>query len=884
MTMGEHARPPRLACRLLAILLPEGWAADSLVADLEEEYRSRLRRGPVRARLWYWRAVLQIGAAYAWERRRRAPGSALLQDLRFAVRSFRRVPGFTSVAAFTLALGIASATSVFSVADAVLLRPLPFPDPDRLVHVWVTEPDRGERREVVAGATYLDWKRDAHSFEGLAGYRRIDFNLTGDELPERVGGVSVTSDFFAVLGVHAALGHLPGRGDTGSDRTVVLTDAFWRSRLGADRAALGSTLVLNGEPHTVVGVLPPGVAFPEASLLYVPSPYRVPLEPLGSEDRSDDRGAGYLSVLGRLAEGVGIEAAQAEMNAIAEEMARAFPETKAGEGVSVVGLQDDLVGSLRATFVVLLGAVGLLLLIACANVANLVTIRASRRRKELAVRVSLGAGLGRIRRQLLTESAVLALCGGVPGFLLAIWGTRLLVAMAPAGIPRLSEVSVDPRVFLFTLIVTLLTGLVFGLAPMVGLEEGTAAAALRGLGGRGRARPERLRDAVVVTEVALSLLLVLGAGLMVRTLRALDGVDPGFEASGVLVAHVSLPESRYPDTDAAAAFYDQCLERIRIIPGVQSAATILTLPMHWAIRGTFAFSIQGRTLEAGEEPLAAYQVASVDYFRTLRVPLLRGRVLDATDRADAPGVVVINEALANRYWPGTDPLGARITFSGSPNDPDAEWATVVGVVGNTVKDGLDRPVEPEAFLPLDQAAMPRSSFVIRTAEDPYALAPAVRQAVHDVDPALPLYDLLSMDDVLAGSLGQRRFRMLLLGAFAGAALLLAAVGLYGVISYAVGQRRREIGIRMALGASRDTVVGRVTRDGLSRVGVGIVLGVLGGLALKPVIAGQVFGVSGADPVTYAASILLLVAAALIAVLAPAVRASRVDPAEAVRDG
>jgi predicted permease len=499
------------------------------------------------------------------------------------------------------------------------------------------------------------------------------------------------------------------------------------------------------------------------------------------------------------------------------------------------------------------------------------------------VRVSLGAGLGRIRRQLLTESTVLALCGGVPGFLLAIWGTRALVALAPDGIPRLSEISVDPRVFCFSMLVTLATGLVFGLAPLVGLEEGTAASALRGAGRRGRARPELLRDAVVVTEVALSLVLVVGAGLMVRTLRALDDVDPGFEPTGVLVAHVSLPESDYADTEGAAAFYAESLDRIRALPGVESAATILTLPMHWAIRGTFGFSIDGRTPDPGEQLLAGFQVASADYFRTLRIPLLRGRDIEAADRKDAPDVVVVNEAMANRYWPGADPVGARITFSGDPDDPDTEWATVVGVVANTVKEGLDRPAEPEAFLSVGQAAMPRSSFVIRTEGDPYALTSAVREAIHDVDPSLPLYGLLSMSDVTAGSLDQRRFRMLLLSAFAGAALLLAAIGLYGVISFSVGQRTREIGIRMALGASRDTLVSRVVRDGQSRVALGLVLGVFASLVLKRAIASQVFGVSVTDPVTYVASILLLGAVAMLATLAPAVRASRVDPAVAVRD-
>jgi putative ABC transport system permease protein len=547
----------------------------------------------------------------------------------------------------------------------------------------------------------------------------------------------------------------------------------------------------------------------------------------------------------------------------------------------VVSLQEDLVGDFRPTFIVLLGAVGLVLLIACANVANLLTIRATRRRRELAVRISLGAGLPRIRRQLMTEAVTLAVLGGVPGFLLAIWGTRALIAVAPAGIPRLSEVAVDPRILGFSVLITLATGLVFGLAPMVGLSGKGASLTLRDA--RTRARTERLRDLVVVTEIALSLLLVIGAGLMLRTLRVLNATDPGFDPSRVLVAHVSLPASEYEEAAAQAAFYSDALTRIRALTGVESASTILTLPMHWAIRGTFHFSIYGRAADAQRDFLAGYQSTSPDYFRTLHIPVLRGRAIEESDREDGLGVVVINEAMARRYWPASDPLGQRITFWGDPDDPDTEWATIVGVVGNTVKEGLDQAPEPEAYIPVTQAPMSRSSFVVRTVGDPYALATAVRSAIKDVDPNLPLYGLMSMDDVLASSLDQRRFRLLLLGIFAVAALALAAIGLYGVISFSVSQRTREIGIRMALGADRDTVVGHVVRQGLSRVMIGLGIGALCSLALARAIASQVFGVRATDPLTYLASSLLLAFVALAACLAPAIRAARVDPAVAVRE-
>lgn len=908
--MSKGERPPRLATALLRLVVPRGWTGDSLEGDLEEEFVRRRTRSALRARLWYGWAVVQIAAAYLVHRLRaegrtapraagpgggpphpphepRAtarPGSHVLQDLRFALRGLRRAPAFTVVAATTLALGIGAATAMFSVADTVLLRPLPFSHSDRLVHVWVTRPRDDEWRGVVSGATFLDWKRDADAFEGIAAYRRIDYNLQTEEQPERVSGVSITTDFFRVLRPSVALGRLPTPDDEASAAgAVVLSDALWRRRFGADPGVIGASLTLNGEPHPVVAVLPRAVGFPERTELYVVSPFRVPADPLSSQDLSTDRGAGYLSVVARLADGVSLEAAQAEVNVLSEALARDYPDTKANEGAVVVALRDDLVRDLRPTLLLLLGAVGLVLFIACANVANLLTVRASRRRQELALRISLGAGLGRIRRQLLTESVVLALCGGVPAFLLASWGTRLVVALAPDRIPRLTEVGMNTGVFAFGLLATLVTGLAFGLAPMVGLEEGTAASTLRGTGRRGRARPDLLRSVVVVTEVALSLLLVVGAGLMIRTFRALDRADPGFDPSDVLVAHVSLPQPKYEETERQAAFYAASLEKIGAIPGVVSASSITTLPMHWAIRGTLIFEIEGRPSDPEQPPLAAYQPASPGYFRTLRIPLLRGRDFEASDREDAPPVAVINDAAARRYWPDADPLGARITFWGDADDPDTEWATIVGVVGNTVKEGLDRPPEPEVFLPVGQVALSRASFVVRTQGDPYAVAAAVRGAVQSVDPQIPLYGLLSMEDVLADSLAQRRFRMQLLGGFAAAALLLAAIGLYGVVSYSVSQRTREIGIRMALGAERHGVIGHVVRDGLGLVTLGLVIGVGASLGLRRLVAGQVFGVRATDPATYVGAALLLLLVAFLACLVPAARAARVNPVAAVRD-
>jgi len=899
--MNDSAEPPRIASALLSRFVPRGWSGTSLMGDLEEEYQARHATAPLRAQAWYWRAVLEVVTAYGRERMRgrrplrggpvelhdspsAPPGARLLQDLRYALRSFRRAPGFLLVTSATLALGVGAATSVFSVADAVLLRPLPFPEPERLVQVWSTRPERGAFRQVTSGADYLDWVRDARSFGGLAAYRAIDFNITGGDRPERVRGLSVTPDFFQVVGMRAALGRLPSLDD--ADRgsgSVVLSDALWRSAFGADPTFLGRTVVINGEARTVVAVLEPGDDFPEQARLYAPSPYRVPMAPLESTDRSNERGAGYLSAVGRLAEGVTVDAANEDMAALAARLSREHPETNLNKGASVVPVLEDLVGDLRPTFFLMLGAVGLLLLIACANVANLLTVRAARRRHELAVRLSIGASLGRVRRQLLTESMVLALLGGLPGFLLSLVGTRFLTRFAPTDIPRLATVSVDLRVLGFALVATLLTGLAFGLAPLVGLTDRTASGVLRSSrSGQGRGAPELLRDGVVVMEVALSLLLVIGAGLMVRTFRAVDSVDPGFDPSGVLVAHVTLTGPRYQDDPAMVDFYERALDRIRTIPGVEDAGTVLTLPLHWAVRGSFGFSVQGRPEEEGQELLAGYQVASPGYFAALRIPVLQGRGFEESDQTDAPSVVVVNESMAQRYWPDTDVLGARITVWGDPEDPDTQWATVVGVVGNTVKEGLDRAPEPELYVPIRQGVMNASTFVVRVGRDPDGVAPELRRAVAEVNPDVPLYGVSSMEDVVRSSMGRRRFRMLLIGVFAGSALLLAAVGLYGVISFAVGQRTREIGIRMALGAARDSVVAQVVLQGLARVGVGIALGLLASFVARRAIESQVFGVSPSDPLTYLASAALFALVGVVACLVPAARAARVDPASSVR--
>jgi predicted permease len=868
---------------LLRATLPHGFGRESLLGDLAEEYRKRHAMSVSGARLWYWRMALQVSVAFLWDQVRTAP-AGLGRDLRFAVRSFRRSPRFTIFTTLTLAVGVGATTSMFSVADALLLRPLPFRAPDELVRVYATEPASDEWTNVVAGATYLDWQRDARSFQAMAAFRSLNFSLPGDNYPERVRGASVTSNFFEVMGVTASLGRLP-RAEDGptAERTVVLSYALWRSRYGSDPGLLGTTIALNGQAHRVVAILPPDFRFPDHVSLYVPSPFRVPEVPGDSEDYSENRGAQYLSVIGRLKPGVGVDPARSEVAALAAGMAEAYPDTKAGEGANVVGLAEDMVGDTRATLFVLLGGVAFVMLIACANVANLLTVRASERSRELAVRMAVGAGVGRVRRQLLTEGTLLALLGGIVGFALAGWGTRVLLAIAPDDVPRLAEVSVNLHVFVFSLVLALATGLLFGLAPSVGLSERSAGLADRLHGDRaGDGRRGRLRDAVVVMEVALSMLLLIGAGLMVRTLRSLEATDPGFDPHNTLVAHVSLPTEAYPDTETLMPFYREALRRIQDLPGVESAGTMLTLPVDWAIRGTLGFSIEGRSVDPDDVPLAGYQIVSPDLFSTLRIPIRRGRGILDTDDSDSETVAVVNEALAERYWPGQDPLGRRLTFWGDPDDPETEWATIVGVVANTVKDGLDSPPEPEVFFSQAQIVMNFTTFVLRTRSDPYALVPALRAAIAEVDPSLPLYGVSSLEDVLSGSLARRRFRMFLLSVFAGAALLMAAVGLYAVLSFAVARRSREIGIRRALGARSEGVVVQVLGDGFRRVVPGLVLGVAASYALARLIQSQVYGVSTTDTLTYAASAALLAFVSVVACLLPATRAARVDPMQAIR--
>jgi putative ABC transport system permease protein len=755
------------------------------------------------------------------------------------------------VALLTLALGIGASTSIFSVVNGILLRPLPYPGADRLVAVYRTEADG--QRDNHSGANFLDLSDQNRSFAGLAGHRGMEYTVVGSGTPQLIRGSNVTANFFTVLGVQALVGRAlsPDVDMPGSQLAVVLSYGMWQSQFGGDAALLGQYLKLNEQQYAVVGIMPPGFAFPERSQFWAASRFAVPESPVDiGDDPASVRNLSWFSALGRLRTGVTLEQAQLEMDMISERLAADYPEVD--EATLLVPLRESLVGDVRASLYVLLGAVGFLLLIACANVANLLLVRAAGRDREIVVRAALGAGRSRILRQLVTESVVLALAGGLAGFVLAVWGTRALLALAPDGIPRLAEVSTDLRVLGFTLAAALGTGLLFGLAPALqSFRKGTGGSAATGgvrqTAGRGRGR---IHGALIVGEVAVSLMLLVGAGLMVRTLFTLNQVDPGFSVENTLSARVWIPANKYQEDDQVTAFYRETLQRVRAIPGVQSVGAVLSLPVNAGINGTFGFVIEDRAPETdGQFPTAGFQIASPDYLRTIGIPLVSGRWFTEGDDAEAPGVAVINQALAKTYWQNEDPIGKRVAF-GDPDAADTEWLTIVGVIGNTRHFGLDQPPRGEIYQPYLQTALPYMTLVVRSEMDLSALTSAVRRAVLEVDAEQPLSGVATMEQVLFDSLGSRRFNMLLLAVFAGAALVLAAIGLYGVLSFAVAQRANEIGIRMALGAQVRGVVGQVMKQGVGLAVIGLAIGTAGAVALTRLMVGMIHGVSATDPLTF----------------------------------
>ncbi|HEX8184768.1 MAG TPA: ABC transporter permease [Blastocatellia bacterium] len=796
----------------------------------------------------------------------------LIQDLRFGIRTLLKNRGFTAVAVIALALGIGANTAIFSVVNAVLLRPLPYQDAGQIMTVMY------EGRMPVAPADYFDWKEQNRVFEHMAAAQYWQPNLTGEDRPEQLWALQLSAEMFDLLGVKPALGRtfLSNEDRPGNERVVVLSHRLWQRRFGGDPAIVGGAITLDGASYEVIGVMPPAFRF--APFWATKAELWVPLN---LAPRANDRRGSSLRVFARLKPGISREQAQSEMTAINLRLEQQYPESKKNLSLMVDPLQEAVVGNIRPALLILLGAVSFVLLIACANVANLLMARATTRQKEIAIRTALGAGRWRLVRQLLTESILLSLTGGALGLLLALWGVKALVALSPANLPRVESISLDSSVLYFTLAVSLLTGLIFGLAPALQSSRLDLNESLKE-GGRGStegARRNRVRRLLVVAEMALALVLLIGGGLMIRSFARVQAIDPGFNPHNVLTFVVSLAGSQHSTRPQRLAFFDQLLNRIEALPSVESASAINHLPLAGDIWG-LGFTIEGRPVPPPEERLAAvYRIVRPGYFKTMGAAIIKGRDFSERDRNDSPAVVIINESLARRHWPGEDPLGKRMVVT----DGDDRPREIVGIVKDLKQSDWTAEPKPEMYLPHLQSAEPRyMTLVVRSASDPMTLVAAAQSEVWAIDKNLPVSQVMSMEQVISDSIEQQRFNMLLLGIFAALAMALAAIGVYGVMSYSVTQRTHEIGIRMALGAKRGDVLWMIVKQGVIITAIGVCLGLAGAFVLTRLMSSLLYGVSATDPVTFVVIPLVLTGVALGASFVPALKAAKVDPMIALR--
>ncbi len=797
----------------------------------------------------------------------------LLKDIRYGVRSLLKRPSFTLIAVMTLALGIGANTAIFSVVNTVLLRPLPYRDAQDIVTIWQNNAKAGVPRNDVSPANFLDWQEQSRSFESMAGIEPFGFSMIGNGEPERFPAWLVTTGFFKTLGTNPILGRTFTSQDhqPGNERVVVIGHGLWQRRFGGDQNLVGQKLTLNGQPYTVVGVMPAEFQFPADREVWAPRVLR--------ESDRQLRGPTYWNVIARLKPGVTINQAQDEMSAIAGRLASQYPDTNGGMGSTVVSLPEQLTGHVRSALWILLGAVGFVLLIACANVANLLLVRGAERHREFAIRSALGAGRVRLIRQLLTESLLLALLGGMGGLLLASWGVRVILALNSAKIPRIEYVSMDVRVLLFAIGLSLFTAVLFGLIPATQFSRPDLQSTLNE-GGRGAATGYTrhwMRNSLVVAEVAVALVLLTGAGLLVRSFLSVMRVDPGFDKERVLALQVFLGRN-YQKAEQVTGFFDQSLEKIMTVPGVQSAAVVASPPFI-NLEKDATFTIQGQPVPPkGREPSAYYTEVSPDYLSALTVPLRRGRFFTNFDTKDSALVVVINQTMARRYFPNEDPIGKQLTVVF--DQPEAR--EIVGVIGDVLHSGLDTNARPEMFVPYLQSPTTHMTFIVRTTPDAAAMLPAVKSAIREINRNQTFSKVATMDQLVSDSLKQRRFNLFLLVSFAGLALVLAGIGVYGSINYSTRQRTHEIGLRMALGAQAGDVLRMIVGHGLALSLTGIAIGLVASFALTRLMRSLLFGVSATDPVTFVAISLLLTSIGLLASWIPARRAAKVDPLVALR--
>jgi putative ABC transport system permease protein len=811
----------------------------------------------------------------------------LAQDIRYGLRMLRKAPGFTAVAVLTLALGIGANTAIFSVVDALLLKPLPYRDASRLVMVWEDDVALGERHNVVSPANFLDWQAQDHAFDSMAYFGDGQANLTGGSGPQVVTVQYTSANFFDVLGVKPILGQafLPVNGTAGNDHVVVLGHGLWKERYAASPAVVGSSIELDGAAYTVVGVAPanfdPFIA--EGSLTGEHAQLWAPFVFMPKYSDRTEVGR-FLTVVARLKPGVTIAQAQTQMRVIAARLAAKYPEYNGGWDVDVVPIREEVSGAVRPALLILLGAVGFVLLIACANVASLFLSRAARRKKEMAVRAALGAGRWRIVRQLLSESILLAFLGGVSGVLLAIWGANALLHSIPQELLSLSSAPVDFRVLAFAAGATLLSGILFGILPSYAAAHSEISASLQE-GGRSSSlnrRNRAIHSALVVTEIALALVLLAGAGLLIESFSRLTHVNPGFNADRLLTFKLSLTDKKYKDDSADIAFYHELLDKLGHLPGVRSVSMESLAPFNGLQNKGVATDVILPGQEAWPEaqrPDTVVRVVGLHYFGTMGIPLVQGRDFSPTELAAEKHVVIINQAFAQKYFPGTNPIGQKITIDMKDTNVPSE---IVGIVGDIHAGALSAAPWPTIYWPYPELTYSAMTIVVRTETDPLALVPTAREIVQSMDKDEPISHVATMDQLISDSVARSRFSTLLLAAFAALAMILACVGIYGVMAYVTAQRRNEIGIRMALGAQPNDVLRLILGQGAKLALLGAVIGVGGGLVLARFLKSQLYGVAPSDPLTFAAATILLVGVALAACYIPARRAMRVDPMDALR--